>query len=86
MRIGGVDRLRDLTREALIAQAAALGIPPRLAERILADLAERFPASLAAARDRAEREGWATPIVNRIAEASAARADDMLTTGQPADS
>ena len=78
MRIGGVDRLRDVTREALIVQAGALGISPQLAERLLANLAERFPASLTAARERAEREGWATPITTRIADASADRARRIL--------
>lgn len=80
MRIGEVERLRDLTRDALLEQGAAVGVPPRLGERILNELAAAIPAALAAAADRAAKEGWATPIVESIAEQATGRAQRFLHT------
>ena len=78
MRIGGVDRLRDVTREALLAQAVELGLGTTLGDRLLVELAERFPPSLEAAQARAGEEGWAAAVTERIASASRERAEQII--------
>lgn len=79
MRIGGIARLRDIDRVALLRQAESLGIPARLAERILSDIGSRLEPALTAARTRAQSEGWLSEIVDRVAEATLRRAGRLLT-------
>ncbi|MEX0610662.1 MAG: HipA domain-containing protein, partial [Pirellulales bacterium] len=55
MRIDGVERLRDVDRGAVLAQAGVMGLPPRLASGQLAEMAERLPASIDAALTRAQQ-------------------------------
>jgi hypothetical protein len=78
MRIGGVERLRDLSRDALLAQGTWVGVPPRLGERILGQLAAALPGVLAAAQERAGVEGWHTPILDTIVEQTTSRAERFL--------
>ncbi len=78
MRIGGVERLRDLTHEALLAQGDVIGVPPRLGERLLGELAVALPAALTASDDRARREGWQNPIVDTIIAQTTVRIDSFL--------
>jgi serine/threonine-protein kinase HipA len=81
MRIGGVDRLRDLDREALLVQADAIGVPRRLGERIVGELADAFPAALDSARERAVAEGWLAGVIDRVIVASRKRAERLLGVG-----
>jgi hypothetical protein len=62
-----------VTRASLLDQAGRLGLPQRLAERVLSTSAERLPDALEAARGRLEREGWASGVIERIAAATLER-------------
>jgi serine/threonine-protein kinase HipA len=73
MRVGDAARLRDVTRASLLDQAGRLGLPQRLAERVLSTSAERLPDALEAARGRVERAGWASAVVERISAATLER-------------
>lgn len=74
MRIGGVERLRDLSGEALLAQSNAIGLSVTFAARVLRELLAALPGALAASRTRAELEGWTSPILDTIASQTAERA------------
>lgn len=74
MRIGGVERIADLTRQACLNCADEIGVGARLAIRLLGEMEEQLPIALDAALTRATHAGWAEPIVEQIAEASRERA------------
>lgn len=78
MRIGGRERLREVSREALLEQAGRIGVGARLAERVLGELRGRLPAALESGRATAEAEAWAAPVVERIAEQTRDRAARLL--------
>ena len=81
MRIGGRERLRDVTSEVLLEQAGRIGVGTRLAERVLRELRERLPGALATSRATAEAEGWAAPVIERIAEQTRVRAARLFGSG-----
>ena len=78
MRIGGVERIADLTRQACLDCAAEIGVGARLADRLLRELDEQLPIAVDAALARAAQAGWDEPIVHQVAEATRARAARVL--------
>lgn len=78
MRIGGVERLRDVSREAVLAQGEAMGVRRGLTARQLSEIADVLPASLVQAQEQAERAGWGASILERIAADTTARAEVIL--------
>jgi serine/threonine-protein kinase HipA len=74
MRIGGVERIADLTRQACLDCADEIAVGARLADRLLGEMEEQLPTAMDAALARARQAGWAAPIVEQIAEATRERA------------
>lgn len=81
MRVGGLERLRDVDRAAVLREAAAMRVPERLAERTISEVLERLDAALDGAAAQAHAEGWAAPIIASIAAATRKRAARIFCPG-----
>lgn len=81
MRIAGVERLRDVDRVSVLAQAEAMGIQARLATREITSIVERLPSSIDAARTRAQDESWHVDLIDRIADDTSGRCEHILERG-----
>jgi serine/threonine-protein kinase HipA len=78
MRIGGIERIDRLTREAFLHCADEVGVGSRLGDRLLREMEDRFPMALDSTLARADEAGWAEPILEEIAAATRARAVRMF--------
>ena len=78
MRVGHVEHLRGVNRDAVLREAHAMRVPPGLAVRTLNDVERRLGPAIDQALSASREGGWFDPIIDRIAEGTRTRAARIL--------